>query len=190
MVSKHNSNSFLPSTMIVGQRLRQLATQQPLFNHYTRSTLYILSWISACICSFFKCQPVGQIIRPFSWGKRHRVAHWLECQPLFQCQHSRFALFCHFVGILRLVKDSDLIVKHDDGKDRNFFNLSEPKNAALVSAVSRSMGDLPPANACPCTSGERYECVPVVFSQEPTGAEFMGVRPVLCCGTYEYMAVD
>ena len=94
------------------------------------------------------------------------------------------------MGVLRLVKDSDPILEHDDGEDRNLLNFREPKNAALINAVSRPMEDLPPANARPCTRGKRYECVLVVFSQEPTGAEFMGVRPVLCCGKYQHMAVD
>ena len=176
--------------MIVGQRFRRLAIQQLPYSIITQDQRYILSRTSACIRSFFKCQLVSQNIRPFSRGKCHRIADWLESHSVFRCQHSRFALFCRFVGILRLIKDSDLIVEHDEGEDRNLFNFREPNNAALVSAVFRSMGDLPSAKACPCTSGERYKCIPVVLSQEPTGAEFMGVRPVLCCGECQYMAAD
>jgi hypothetical protein len=35
------------------------------------------------------------------------------------------------MGILRLFKDSDLIVEYDDGEDSNLFDFREPKNAAL-----------------------------------------------------------
>jgi hypothetical protein len=35
------------------------------------------------------------------------------------------------MSVLRLFKDSDLIVEYDDGEDRNLLDFREPKNGAL-----------------------------------------------------------
>jgi hypothetical protein len=35
------------------------------------------------------------------------------------------------MGILRLIKHSDLIVEYDDGEDSNLFDFGEPKNAGI-----------------------------------------------------------
>ena len=35
------------------------------------------------------------------------------------------------MGILRLIKDSDIIVECDDREDRNLFDFRKPKNSTL-----------------------------------------------------------
>src|SRR5258708_11211553 len=137
-------------------------------------------------------QLVDQNTCSFSRRKLNRDAGGPESESQLRRQHSDFALFCRFMGILRLFKDSDLIVEYDDGERRNFFNFREPKSALGQRCPSISGGaeDLPPADASPGTTGERYERILVIVSQETTRAEFMGVRPVLRCGTYHDVAAD
>jgi hypothetical protein len=99
------------------------------------------------------------------------------------------------VGVLRLFKDGDPVVEHDDGEDCNLFDLGEPESAACmymywVSDISQPPEDLPATNAHPCASSERHERVLVVISKETVRAEFIRLRPVLGCVAYHYMAVD
>jgi len=46
----------------------------------------------------------------------------LELQSL----NPHFALLCRFMGILRLIKYSGLIVEYNDGKDSKLFDFCEP----------------------------------------------------------------
>ena len=137
-------------------------------------------------------QLVDQNTCSFSRRKLNRDAGGPESESQLRRQHSDFALFCRFMGILRLFKDSDLIVEYDDGERRNFFDFREPKSALGQRCPSISGGaeDLPPADASPGTTGERYERILVIVSQETTRAEFMGVRPVLRWGKYYSIVVD
>src|SRR6266404_1195464 len=80
--------------------------------------------------SSFMCQLGGENICPFSWCKHHRGADGLGGPPRILRQNSCFTLLYRFVGILRLFKDSDPVVEYDDGKHRNLFDFSEPKDAA------------------------------------------------------------
>ena len=92
------------------------------------------------------------------------------------------------MGILRLFENANLIMKYDDRDDCNLFDFRKPNSTWSISAVPQSVEHLPPAYTRPSTSRERYERILVVVPEESTGAEFIGVRPVLRCGTYHSMA--
>ena len=107
-----------------------------------------------------------------------------------RCQNSPLALLYRFAGILGLFENGDPIMECDDREDCDLFDFRKPNQTErhLIGIPPQSAEDLPPADACPCTSRERYECILVVVPQETTRAEFVGIRPVLRCETYHSIA--
>jgi len=81
-------------------------------------------------------------------------------------------------------------MKYDDGDNCNLFEFRKPNETALDQyVVPQSVEDLPPADARPRTNRKWDKRILVVIPQETTGAEFIGVRPVLRYETYHDVSI-
>ena len=115
----------------------QFTTNSP-FNHkvkvryiFSNRTISISMSSRAIDFVHFSSQLVGQNICFSSRGEYYGRAGRLDKEPGVRCQNPHFPLFCRFMGISGLFKDSDIILEYDDREDRNLFDFSEPKSSVL-----------------------------------------------------------
>ena len=85
---------------------------------------------------YFGRQLVNQTIFLISRRKHYGGADWLENYVSLWRQNPLVAFFCRFVGKLRLIRHSDLILEYDDGESSNLFDFGEPEKAALGQPTS------------------------------------------------------